>query len=297
MDNSQVLKLKKFARSLVQGAKLELNLTPKPGLVDGEGSGSHPDLSFMIMSRSIAILDKYLKNLCQSLFKEDSFNRQRTMAFTTEQDLFRKFGTNIHRGYIFSSSMLLIAASRIETLNEFELHMELKDVCMTFFKSSPMGKTNGHRARKKYKVGGIIREALEGYPSVFDVALPAFRKFKSYGREPAAFYMLAKLMQHVEDTTSLHRYGMKGLQRIQHDGARLEAMIEEKGPYIAYLRRLNKKYIERNLTMGGVADLMALGFALLIANGEISYKLTDSLVGLKHIAQETFSPIFTRPIK
>ena len=39
-----------LAVTLVQGATRELELTPKPGLVDQLDNGSHPDLTFGLMA-------------------------------------------------------------------------------------------------------------------------------------------------------------------------------------------------------------------------------------------------------
>ena len=52
-----------LASSLAAGARTELELTPKPGLVDRLDCGSHPDLSFDAMSRSIDLLPAYFEDL------------------------------------------------------------------------------------------------------------------------------------------------------------------------------------------------------------------------------------------
>ena len=48
--------IERLAQALVTGARLELDLTPKPGLVDRLDRGSHPDLSFALMEESIGMV-------------------------------------------------------------------------------------------------------------------------------------------------------------------------------------------------------------------------------------------------
>ena len=69
-------------------------------------------------------------------------------------------------------------------------------------------------------------------------------------------------MQCVEDTTTLHRAGPAGLERLRHDGRQLEKIIADGGDFLARLEQLDAEYIRQNLTMGGVADMlgMTLGY-------------------------------------
>ena len=89
--------------------------------------------------------------------------------------------------------------------------------------------------------------------------------------------MLARLMQTVDDTTTLHRGGPAGLARLKRDGRRLERLIAAGEDYPAFLCATNRAYIEMNLTMGGVADLLALAYGYLLASGEIDENTLDRL--------------------
>jgi triphosphoribosyl-dephospho-CoA synthase len=66
----------------------------------------------------------------------------------------------------------------------------------------------------------------------------------------------------VDDTTTVRRCGEAGLFRLRRDGARLERLLGAGGDPGSFLRRLNAEYREIRLTMGGVADCMAIVFAL-----------------------------------
>jgi triphosphoribosyl-dephospho-CoA synthase len=86
-------------------------------------------------------------------------------------------------------------------------------------------------------------------------------------RQQAAFFMLSRLMQTVEDTTALHRCGRPGLAQLQRDGRLLEAMLTEGFDPVPLLTKLNVEYRAMNLTMGGVADLLGVTFAVLDHDG------------------------------
>jgi triphosphoribosyl-dephospho-CoA synthase len=136
-----------------------------------------------------------------------------------------------------------------------------------------IGGTHGAAARARFRMGGILHEVGAGLPSVFDVALPAYRAAAARGERADAppFRMLAGLMQTVEDTTALHRCGADGLALLRADGARLEAVLDAGGARAAvrFLRERNTAYRELNLTMGGVADLLGVAYGWLAWRGEL----------------------------
>ena len=263
--------LEKLAASLVKGATMELYLTPKPGLVDLADSGSHPDLSVPVMERSIEFVAEYLCDIVASLIGDEPFSCQKHIAIHAEQRLLNTLGTNTHKGFIFLSGMLLIAHWRAGALDECSVRMSLSSLSESFFKTAEERTTNGQQARKNFNTGGIVIESINGYPSLFDEALPAYRKaMKHYAcPDTASFAMLARLMQTVDDTTTLHRAGPMGLAQVKQDGATLEQMIGRGDECIPYLIELNRSYIRTNITIGGVADMLGLAFGCLIANGEI----------------------------
>lgn len=251
---------------------MELYLTPKPGLVDLADSGSHTDLSLEIMERSVGYIFEYLDEVKTSLISNQPFEYQRLIAVRAEQRLYDNLGTNTHKGYIFLSGMLLIASWHATAQDEESVRSALAEISMEFFNSRDEHLSNGHKARQKYNAGGIIQESVNGFPTLFQDALPAFRKafllhdcFRT-----ASFAMLARLMQTVEDTTTLHRGGQIGLSRVRRDGRRLEQIILDGGDYTVFLEGLNSEYIRMNLTIGGIADMVALSYGYLLACGEIS---------------------------
>ena len=256
--------LQDMAACLTLGARDELALTPKPGLVDRNNNGSHPDLGYACMEESIGYVGEYLDATAASLLAGAPFECQKQLAVAAEQRLYAQLHTNTHKGFIFLSGMLLIACWRAQSMEEAAVRRSLSALAAEFFRSAPRQPTHGQRAREKYRTGGIVDETLRGYPSLFDEALPAYRHARQVhgDGQTARFALLARLMQCVEDTTTLHRAGPAGLERLRHDGRQLEKIIADGGDFLARLEQLDAEYIRQNLTMGGVADMlgMTLGY-------------------------------------
>jgi triphosphoribosyl-dephospho-CoA synthase len=272
MNSLPISELERLAAALVKGARLELYLTPKPGLVDLADSGSHADLSLPVMEASIAQVAEYLDAMVVSLAAGEPFAAQRRIGMAAEQRLLATLGTNTHKGFIFLSGMLLIARRHAESGEEKAIRAALATLAAEFFASGERAASNGQQARSKYGAGGIVAETMHGFPSIFDEALPAFRRAMSRAGSvrTASFAMLARLMQTVDDTTTLHRAGPPGLRRLKADGRALEELIAGGVDCLPHLDELNRTYIRLNITMGGVADMLGLAYGQLIATGEIS---------------------------
>lgn len=261
---SDRLLVRVLAASLVSGARIELDLTPKPGLVDRLDCGSHPDLSFDGMSRSIDLLPAYFEDL---LDLADPLDLPACVeaGVRAERRMIETGGTNTHKGYIFLAGLLLLAA-RVDG-DPGHLRRQVSElaerVLAPRFARPDRASTPSHgaRIRAEHAVDGIYREARLGLPSVFDAGLPVLDAMRPPSRS-TEHRLMAVLMQTVEDTTAVHRCGLAGLARLRSDGARLQHLIEEGGEYLPWLAALNDDYRRLNLTMGGVADCMALCFAL-----------------------------------
>ena len=271
MNSSRHSGLESLARALARGASMELYLTPKPGLVDLIDNGSHPDLSLTVMEQSIGIVAEYLKEIVVSLKSDEPFLCQKNLAVQAERRLYDELGTNTHKGYIFLSGMLLIARHRAGTSEGLAIRQSLSSISAEFFSASAAEGTNGDKARRKFNAGGIVREAIDGYPSLFEEALPVFRKAMVRHRnvKMASFAMLARLMRTVDDTTTLHRAGLAGREKVRCDGAVLEALIARGDGFIPYLEELNREYRRLNITIGGVADMLGIAFGCLLEEGAI----------------------------
>jgi triphosphoribosyl-dephospho-CoA synthase len=263
MRKSRSHALVRLAASLVRGARRELDLTPKPGLVDRLDNGSHPDLTYAAMRESIALLPRYYADLSERLMAGAPLISCVEAGRLAEDRMLGKVGANTHRGYIFLSGLVLVAAHHaggdVRCLPEATAR-----AAQDFFRVVPRGRSHGADAAERFGVAGVREDAEAGLPCVFAGAWPRYRAgLKRDGdARRAAFHALAVLMQRVEDTTAVHRCGMAGLQRVRGDGRALEALLTRGEDATPFLTACNEEYRASGLTMGGVADCLALTFAL-----------------------------------
>lgn len=262
-------KLEELTLDLVRGAFMELYLTPKPGLVDLIDSGSHPELTVARMEASLKVVSLYLLDLCDALRQREPIAEQVRLGVAAESAVQRAVGSSCHKGYIFLSGIFLCSVADVQAGGEAELRNAIAARAALFFSQGEPGAAV--RVRNRFQGGGLREEALAGLPSLFEGALPVFRSdIKAGGnRGSAVFAMMGRLMQSVEDGTTLRRCGRSGLRTIREDGRTLERLVASRDDFITFLLKRNEHYVSANLTMGGVAGLLALALAWLNHTGEL----------------------------
>jgi triphosphoribosyl-dephospho-CoA synthetase len=258
-----------LADQLVAGLVLELDLTPKPGLVDRWDNGSHADLNYTLMKRSIALLGNYFVDFTAALEAGLSVDRLRQIGINAEARMLASFGTNTHRGAIFLGGVLLAGVYRADSLHADTVSGTIEAFVLELFADRLPAGTTGARVRAQYGVGGIVAEALDGLPCLFQVGMPALHQARKLNleRERALYLVMARLMQTVEDTTALRRCGPQGLTRLREDGSRLEDLLLSGKDPVPFLVRVNERYRAWRLTMGGVADLIGMCVAWALFSG------------------------------
>jgi triphosphoribosyl-dephospho-CoA synthase len=252
-----------LAANLSLGALRELELTPKPGLVDRRDSGSHPDLSLAAMRASVALLPRYFDALLRCLREDRPLPELVQAGIDAEARMALAVRSNAHRGYIFLAGLALMGAQACGGSLDL-LPGAIAERAGAFFADFGAPDSRGARIRDRHGLGGIRAEAQAGLPAVFRHGWPRYREALEAGWDPdhAAFYLMAVLMQRVEDTTAVNRCGLEGLARLRRDGAALQRLLERGCDPEPALAALNREYRAAGLTMGGVADCMALTFAL-----------------------------------
>ena len=156
--------------------------------------------------------------------------------------------------------------------------------------------TAGEALYRKYGVRGIRGEVADGLPAVRELALPVFKKLLADGldRNRAAAVTLLHLIANVEDTNLLHRGGPEGaawareavgaaigrpseaagsreqatgnggtdpstpLRSAQDDRIGTALLSDGRVPSPEEIAELDRLFIERNLSPGGCADLLAV---------------------------------------
>lgn len=260
--------LEKLAHNLVRGAFMELYLTPKPGLVDLADSGPLPGLDIARMEESLKIVALYLLDLSQAVAGGADLAEQVRLGAAAERAVQRAIGSSCHKGYIFLGGLLICASACAPSRDETALRASIAALAARFFEHGEPGSST--RVRNRFQGGGIREEALAGLPSLFEQALPVFRREVASGnRGSAVFAMLGRLMQTVEDGTTLKSGGRSGLKTVREDGRYLERMVAQRDDFLAFLAERNSHYTSVRLTMGGVAGVLALALAWLSHTGEL----------------------------
>ena len=250
-----------IAKKAREAMEREVLLTPKPGLVDAANTGAHNDMSKDTFLRSAAALEPWLQRMAErgraSLEEtpQQLLGALRPMGMEAETDMYAVTnGVNTHKGALFSLGLLCAACGRLQAenrpLTESGLCALAAEMAsgITARELSLTG-THGLAVHAAYGAKGVRGEAESGFESVRVLALPQLK------RENGAYLALLNLIAHVRDTNVLHRAGEEGLSWLQGRAKDLLA-----GFSVPALEQLDRECIQRNISPGGCADLLAIAF-------------------------------------
>jgi len=235
--------------------RLEADLTPKPGLVDLDGPGAHPDMDHSLLLRSIDAIRPYFGQMASIVdsVSEASCERIRQLGIEAEQAMLKATGgINAHRGAIFALGLALAAGVptlfREEEADEGKLSSKIAAVA-AWMGGDPS--SHGSRIRKDYPVRGALQMAREGYPELFSRWLPFYASVKdtSWGLHKT----LLLIMSELDDTCVIHRVGYARAQEVKAEAKALLADFS-----IEKLNRMNERYSAERVSPGGSADMLAL---------------------------------------
>jgi triphosphoribosyl-dephospho-CoA synthase len=122
---------------------------------------------------------------------------------------------------------------------------------------------NGERARREHGVGGAVTQAQAGFPHVIKVALPALAQARRRGEseDAARLTALLAIIARLDDTCVLSRGGAPALLAVQTGAAAVLAAGADAGASSvagkAALQQFDAQLLERHLSPGGAADLLA----------------------------------------
>ena len=260
------------ARLACQALLYEVAITPKPGLVDRENSGSHRDMDFFTFQASAAALQPYFAQCVrigrQGGAPEETLRALRLPGKLAEAEMRRAtVGVNTHKGAIFSMGILCGALGRLDR-ESWENPDRILDECAAMAKgivsedyrdlTPETAKTAGQKLYLRYGITGVRGQAEAGFPAVREAGLPTLEAALAAGKNinEASCAALLALLVHTADTNMIHRGGFDGMQQATLEVR--EILDRENFPSRETLESLDKRFIEKNLSPGGSADLLAL---------------------------------------
>lgn len=250
-----------------QSLEAELMTWPKPGLVSYVDNGSHSDMDADTFKRSAQALAPFFAALAQAGFAAAGMATLRSIGIHAERAMLAAtHGVNTHRGAIFALGLLSAAAgfrlacpaASTRPLGEIVRAQWGRDILI-----GPQAvDSHGAVVARRYGAGGARNEAANGFPTVYDIGLPALRdaqKLTGGSDEAVRVQTCFALIAQIEDTNLLHRGGPDGLIFAQHASRGfLAAGGIAQADWQAQAAAIHTEFVARNLSPGGAADLLAV---------------------------------------
>ena len=237
-----------LAEQAVQALLQEVRLTPKPGLVDRANNGAHRDMDLALFEKSAEALRHYFIRAVELGMDDPHCMPQLQQAgLQAEQTMFAVTGgVNTHKGALYAFGLLLAAmgSSLVRTDELF-----FRASVLASAGKAPGPETHGSDVRRKYGAKGARQEAEEGFPA----AREALSYLDSHGGD--AIGALLHIIGCCADTNLLYRGGEEGLLFARDWAKRvLDAPQEQRE---SLLQEMDAAFIEKNLSPGGSADILA----------------------------------------
>lgn len=273
------------ARLACKALLYEVCTTPKPGLVDREENGSHKDMNIFTFMDSASTLWPYFQSCTQIGRRTADFPAKHTFLLLrsygrkAEADMFSATkGINTHKGAIFSIGILCAALGRLPREQWGHPDIVLKE-CSAMTEGlvesdfSGLTKENavtmGQKLYLNHGITGIRGQMEAGLPAVKDVGLPALKKGLSQGLDinRAGCGALLALITAAADTNMIARTSLAIWQETVSQVR--DILAENPYPGTEILHQLDLEFIEKNLSPGGSADLLAVCYLLYFLETEV----------------------------
>lgn len=283
-----------IGRNALRAILYEVAVTPKPGLVDQNNSGAHSDMDFYTFIDSASALHGVFDRFTQigGETGTSTYRQARTALQIYGLEAERKMfaltgGVNTHKGIIFSLGFLCGAIGRIGSsgkLTPENITAEVKKLCSGLCQEVYSDElkhkkdlTKGEKVYLRYGFKGARAEAEQGFPTVLKVALPEFLRRLDEGIDinRTSVYTLLKLIAHTADTNILSRHDMDTAMMAKKEAREtVRKLAGLNGDDLSAVRELDRLFIEKNISPGGCADLLAVTIFLyfICYEAEIDYK-------------------------
>ena len=255
------------ARAATLALHDELALYPKPGLVSYQDTGSHTDMDATAFFRSLSCLRHYFRATALAGSRGAEFAELEALGMAAEtRMLARTRGVNTHRGAIFTLGLLCAAAGGLQTGSAPRTAHRLREELCARWSSSIADRlhrkrnSNGQQAVQAFGLRGVEQEATLGFPTLFEVTAPALRQALDSGlhRQAAQLQAFFQTLAVLDDTNLAHRGDLPGLRWAQTEACRF---LARGGMHqldaLAQAETLHRTFVQRRLSPGGCADLLA----------------------------------------
>ena len=263
-----------LAQAATNALLQEVNLAPKPGLVDPISTGAHKDMTTDTFYKSIEALRPYLLAYAKAGSRHngtslDLFNELRTLGKQAEDAMMATTNhINTHKGANFSFALILGATAHTKGNIPEALHychLMTRHLIEVDFANLDQKEhlSYGEKLYIEHGITGIRGEAATGYPSLAK-ALDYYQSIEHLSKRHRDLLLLLYLMSFVEDGNIIHRGGIDAYKQVQKEAQQLfeEAQTLTEAQLTNRLEDYDNILIERNLSPGGSADLLSLTFFL-----------------------------------
>ncbi|MFD2306259.1 triphosphoribosyl-dephospho-CoA synthase CitG [Enterococcus termitis] len=277
--------IKIISNYALQSLLFEAALYPKPGLVDPISNGAHTDMDYLTFLDSSQALAPYFYDYLQlGLAHEGSpvelFQKVRLLGQQAERAMLEKTnGINTHKGANFSFALILASIGKLLQNKQLYLPFSEADTHAVFDYTKRMTVslleqdfsdlanksmlTNGEKLYLDHGFTGIRGEAAAGYPALQLTALPFLRQRHSSNDKKNFLLLLLSLMATVEDSNLINRGGLDAWKQVKKLAAQQLATLSDEVTIYELEESLavfDQVLIQKNLSPGGSADLLALSY-------------------------------------
>lgn len=263
-----------IAHLATQALQVELDTTPKPGLVDKDNNGAHRDMDYALMQRSIDTLHPYFVKLAllgcadalptHTSIRDIGIEAEKAMLSATN-------GVNTHKGALFSMGLAVVAAAHEEreiAANEEQILKErnggedvpvsLQATIKALAASFPdTNGTHGSKAKLLSKgttaIKGALDNAREGYEMLFAEWLPFYIERRKERDAHTLHKTLLRIMCDLDDTNVIYRADLATAEEVKQEARALLDNFSK-----AALKDMDRHYTTRNISPGGAADMLSL---------------------------------------
>lgn len=247
----------------------------KPGLVDPIDHSTHPDMDVYAFIDSSASLIPYFERCVATAQNSDSnllemFEKIRVLGIEAEERMFTATnGVNTHKGAIFSLGIILTAFAYAQkncanyTLNDIQ-DIIRQMTCNILDDFHHHQDTAGAR----YHLTGARGEAYRGFSTVFEIGVPYLLQADGTTQEKLINTLLF-LAANIEDSNLLKR--SDDPQIFEWVKAQIKIFFKRGGYQTdagkEFLNQLNHEFTNRNLSLGGTADMLIATIFVCLVRG------------------------------